>query len=402
MKEKQHENTEMVRQWTRVIVRVIVLLIGLIVASWLLYQIRTVLLLLVLSIFFCYLIAPIVHLIEQPVYIGRYDIRLPRSIAIIVVYVLIGAVFFAVLQLVWPPLSQQVTQLAKDLPGYSNSAQSSVKKIFNDANSWMKHVKLPPQWQDAIFARVSDMASSVAEWLTESLAGALGYLQYLTWLVLLPVLSFFLFKDAASFEHNLLALLPNERLQKRAHWLLLDISGTLAAYIRAQITACLVVGTVMMVGLTLIGAPYPVVLGAIGGLLEFIPLVGPLLAACVIFLLTLTVSFKTALIVALFLVILRMIEDYVIYPRIVGRGIKMHPIMVILAILAGAEIGGLIGIFLSIPAVGLVMVFYNHYLAYRGIQNLHVVVSDEQADALVEAELSVAAAESREKDHSAM
>jgi predicted PurR-regulated permease PerM len=401
LKEKQHENSEMVRLWTRVIVRVVVVIVGLIVASWLLYQIRTVLLLLVLSIFFCYLIAPIVHLIEQPVYIGRYEIKMPRSVAIIVVYLLIGAAFFAVLQLVWPPLSQQVAELAKNLPGYSKSAQVSVTKIFNDANSWMKHVKVPQQWQDAIFTRASDMASSIAEWLTESLAGALGYLQYLTWLVLMPVLSFFLLKDAASFEQNLLALLPTERLQKRAHWLLMDISGTLAAYIRAQITACLVVGAVMMIGLTLLGAPYPAVLGAIAGLLEFIPLVGPLLAAIIIFLLTLTVvSFKKALIVALFLAILRIIEDYVVYPRIVGRGIKMHPIMVILAILAGAEIGGLIGIFLSIPAVGLVMVFYNHYLAYRGIQNLHVVVSEEQADALVEAELAVAVAESRDLDKS--
>jgi len=400
LKEKQHENSEMVRLWTRVTLRVIVVLAGLIVASWLLYQIRSVLLLLVLSIFFCYLIAPIVRLIEQPVYIGRYEIRMPRSIAIIVVYLSIGAAFFAVLQLVWPPLSQQVTELAKNLPGYSKSAQASVTKIFNDANSWMKHVKVPQAWQDAIFTRASDMASSVAEWLTESLAGALGYLQYLTWLVLAPVLSFFLLKDAASFEQNLLALLPTERLQKRAHWLLMDISGTLAAYIRAQITACLVVGALMMIGLTLIGAPYPIVLGAIAGLLEFIPLVGPLLSALIIFLLTLTVSFKTALVVALFLAILRIIEDYVVYPRIVGRGIKMHPIMVILAILAGAEIGGLIGIFLSIPAVGLVMVFYNHYLAYRGIQNLHVVVSEEQADALVEAELAVAVAESRDLDKS--
>jgi predicted PurR-regulated permease PerM len=224
------------------------------------------------------------------------------------------------------------------------------------------------------------MATSIAAWLTELLTGAFGYVPYLTWFVLIPVLSFFLLKDAASFEQNLLALLPNERLQKRAHWLLMDISGTLAAYIRAQITACLVVGTVMMIALTLIGAPYPVVLGAIAGLLEFIPLVGPLLAALVIFLLTLTVSFKTALIVALFLVILRMVEDYVIYPRIVGRGIKMHPITVIIAILAGAEIGGLIGIFLSIPVVGLMIVFHNHYLAYRGIQNLHVVVASEQGD----------------------
>lgn len=401
MKEKQHENSEMVRLWTRVIVRVILLLAGLLVVTWLLYEIRTVLLLLILSIFFCYLIAPIVHLIEQPVYLGRFEIKMPRSIAIIVVYLLIGAAFFAVLQLVWPPLSQQVTELVKNLPGYSRSAQASVTKIFNDANSWMKHVKLPQQWQDAIFTRASDMASSIAEWLAALVAGSFGYVQYLTWFVLLPVLSFFLLKDASSFEQNLLALLPNERMQKRAHWLLMDISGTLAAYIRAQITACLVIGAVMMIGLTLIQAPYPVVLGAIAGLLEFIPLVGPLLSAVIIFGLTLTVSFKTALGVALFLAVLRILQDYVIYPRIVGRGIKMHPIMVILAILAGAEIGGLIGIFLSIPAVGLIMVFYNHYLAYRGIQNLHVVVSEDQGgDSEEEAELAVAVIESRELDKS--
>jgi len=398
LKEKQHENQEMVRLWTRVTVRVIVVLGGLLVGSWLLYQIRTVLLLLVLSIFFCYLIAPIVHLIEQPVYIGRYEIKMPRSIAIIVVYVLIAAGFFAILQLVWPPLSQQVTELVKNLPNYSKSAQASVTKVFNDANSWMKHVKVPQQWQDAIFTRASDMASSIAEWLAALVAGSFGYVQYLSWFVLLPVLSFFLLKDASSFEQNLLALLPNERMQKRAHWLLMDISGTLAAYIRAQITACLVIGAVMMIGLTLIQAPYPVVLGAIAGLLEFIPLVGPLLAAVIIFGLTLTVSFKTALVVALFIALLRILQDYVIYPRIVGRGIKMHPIMVILAILAGAEIGGLIGIFLSIPAVGLIMVFYNHYLAYRGIQNLHVVVSEDQGDSSEETELAVAVIESRDLD----
>ncbi|HTF38116.1 MAG TPA: AI-2E family transporter, partial [Blastocatellia bacterium] len=78
--------------------------------------------------------------------------------------------------------------------------------------------------------------------------------------------------------------------------------------------------------------------------------------------------------------ILRMLQDYFIYPRIVGRGIKMHPLVVIVAILAGAEIGGLIGIFLSIPVVGLVIVFYNHYLAFRGIQNLRVVVQPENAE----------------------
>ena len=335
---------------------------------------------LVVSIFFCYLVAPIVHVLEQPVYIARHELRLPRAVAIALVYLLIGVVLFFGAQLIWPPLSEQVADLAKNLPGYAKSTEASVNKVFNDANSWMRHLRMPPQWREAVFARASEVANSVAIWLTGSLAGALSYLQYLTWPILIPILSFFLLKDAVHFEQNLVALLPNERLQKRAHWLLMDVSRTLAAYIRAQITACLVVGSVMMVGLWVIGAPYSVVLGAIGGLLEFIPLVGPLISAIVVFGLTLTVSFKTALLVGLFLAVLRVVQDYYIYPKIVGRGIKMHPLVVVMAILAGAEIGGLIGIFLSIPVVGLGIVFYNHYLAFRGIQNLRVVTDPHEGE----------------------
>jgi len=378
LKERLHQNAEMIRVWTVVIGRVILMLAGLAIVSWLLYEIRTLLLLLVLSIFFCYLIAPIVQIVEQPIYIFGHEARAPRSVAIFIVYVLIAVVLVAVVQLIWQPLSEQLAALAQNLPGYAKSAESSVNKIFNDANSWMRHVRLPQQWRESIFTRAGEIANSLAVWLTESLAASLTYFKYLTWPILIPILSFFLLKDASLFEQNLVALLPNERLQKRAHWLLMDVSSTLAAYIRAQITACLVIGTVMMIGLTVIGQPYAIVLGAVGGLLEFFPLIGPLIAATFIFLLTLTISVKTALLVALFLAVLRLAQDYLIYPRIVGRGIRMHPLVVIIAILAGAEIAGLVGVFLSIPIVGLVIVFYNHYLAYRGIQNLRVVVNTEQ------------------------
>jgi hypothetical protein len=178
-----------------------------------------------------------------------------------------------------------------------------------------------------------------------------------------PILSFFLLKDAASFEQNLVALLPNERLQRRAHWLLMDVSRTLAAYIRAQITACLVVGSVMMIGLTLIGAPYPVVMGQ-SGVVRIHP-------ACR------SVDFGGRH--------LRFDADGVGEDRTDGRTVSrgspvgsrlLHlsedsrtrnqdaPVVVVIAILAGAEIGGLIGIFLSIPVVGLVIVFYNTTLRF--------------------------------------
>jgi predicted PurR-regulated permease PerM len=391
LKKKLYQNSEMIRLWTTVIVRVIVLLVGLLIAGWLLYQLRTLFLLLILSIFFCYLVAPVVHLIEQPVYIFNREIRLRRSVAIAFVYVMIGALMFLGFRMMWAPLWDQINELAKNMPAYIKSATDASNNIVNGANSWMRHLRLPPASRDYLLDHIKDLAGAALPWFESVVGRLVGLLPYLTWLVLLPILSFFLLKDAVSFERNLIALLPNERLQKRAHWLLLDVSRTLAAYIRAQITACLVVGAVVMLGLSLLGAPYPIVLGAIAGLLEFIPLIGPLIAACGIVGLALTVSIKTALVVALFLAILRLLQDYYIYPRIVGHGIKMHPLVVIMAILAGAEIGGLVGIFLSIPAVGLMIVFYNHYLAYRGIQNLQVVVPSQPGDE-AQPQLSVPAA----------
>ena len=381
----------MIRLWTTVIVRVIVLLVGLLIAGWMLYQLRALLLLLILSIFFCYLVAPVVHLLEQPVYIFNREIRLRRSVAIAFVYLMIGALVFLGFRMMWAPLWDQINELAKNMPAYIKSATDASNNIVNGANSWMRHLRLPPASRDYLLDHIKDLAGAALPWFESVVGRLVGLLPYLTWLVLLPILSFFLLKDAVSFERNLIALLPNERLQKRAHWLLLDVSRTLAAYIRAQITACLVVGAVVMFGLSLLGAPYPIVLGAIAGLLEFIPLIGPLIAACGIVGLALTVSIKTALVVALFLAILRLLQDYYIYPRIVGHGIKMHPLVVIMAILAGAEIGGLVGIFLSIPAVGLMIVFYNHYLAYRGIQNLQVVVPSQSGDE-AQPQLSVPAA----------
>ena len=380
MKDRLHQNSEMIRLWTLVIVRVIFLLAGLAIASWLLYETRALLLLLVLSIFFCYLVAPIVHFLEQPLYIGNRELRLPRTVALVLVYVLIGAALFVCFRLLWPPMWQQINELARNMPSYLKSATDATNNLINGANSWMRHLKLPQESRDYLLDHIKDLAGSTLPWFESMVGGLVGLVPYLTWLILVPVLSFFLLKDAVSFEQNLIALLPSERLQKRVHWLLMDVSRTLAAYIRAQITSCLVVGAVVMIGQSLIGAPYPVVLGAIAGLLEFIPLIGPLISASIIVGLTLTVSFKTALIVALFLAVLRMVQDYFIYPKIVGRGIKMHPLVVIMAILAGAEIGGLVGIFLSIPVVGLVIVFYNHFLAFRGTQNLRVVVSPEQTE----------------------
>jgi predicted PurR-regulated permease PerM len=364
----------MVRVWTRIIVRTFVIIVAIILSAWILYQLGTVLLLIIFSVFFCYLIAPLVRLIEHPIYIAGREFKAPRGVAILFVYIAIGVFLFLFTQLVSPLMTQEVDTLKEQWPRYKDAASGG----FNKVSNWMQDLKLPQQLRDDLMSRANNLVNSFGAWIASMLVGAFSYLTYLLWLILVPIFSFFMLKDAAKFERALVALLPNEKLRKRAHWMLEDVSKTLAAYIRAQITACIEIGVLVTTGLGLIGAPYAVVLGAMAGLLEFLPMIGPFIAACIIFFMTLTQSLKLALGVALFLALLRIAQDYIIYPRIVGQGIEMHPLVVIIAILSGAELGGLIGVFLSIPTVGLMIVVYNHYLAYKGRQGEGGPVSAEQ------------------------
>jgi predicted PurR-regulated permease PerM len=375
MKNKEVKQGDMVSVWTRVILRVFFMIAGFIIAAWVLYQISTVLLLLIFSIFLCYLIAPLVRLVEHPVYLFKHKVQIPRGFAILIVYIIIGVSVFFAIRLVSPLFAAQAKELQDKWPEYKNGAT----KIVSDVTNWLRHLKISDQWQKDLQERGNHLVGSIGDWLGNLLLNIASYLPYLLWLIIVPIFSFFLLKDADKFEHGLVALFPTERMRKRVHWLLLDVSRTLAAYIRAQITACFEVGILVTIGLVIIDVPYAIVLGLMSGLLEFLPMIGPVVAAAIIFFLTLaTKGGSVALVVLIFLALLRIVQDYIIYPRIVGQGIEMHPVIVITAILAGAELGGLIGVFLSIPTVGLLIVVYNHFVAHKGRQGEDGPVSPAQ------------------------
>jgi predicted PurR-regulated permease PerM len=126
------------------------------------------------------------------------------------------------------------------------------------------------------------------------------------------------------------------------------------------------VGSVSGVGFAMLGSPYAILLGVLAGVLEFIPLIGPLVVAAVAVMLAALHDPMLALWTAAFLMVLRVAEDYVIYPRLIGRDIDLHPLVVILAVLAGVELDGIAGIFIAVPVVALGTVVGRHWLDWRG------------------------------------
>src|ERR1044072_2578549 len=166
-------------------------------------------------------------------------------------------------------------------------------------------------------------------------------------------------------------MLPRGRWRWRGDEFFQDINSTLAAYISAQLWAWLFIGLVCSLGFTLLGLPGGLVMGVLAGVFEFVPLVGPLTIALLAGLLAMFHAGPfNAFLVLLFLGVLRIAQDYVIYPRLIGQGIHLHPLAVIFAILAGEKLAGVAGIFLAIPVVAIITVSYRHCMEHRGSEGI--------------------------------
>ena len=348
---------------TRTLLRMIFMLLAVAATMWILYALRGVILLVVLAIFFAYLLAPLVEVACRPVTVrGRVHV-MPRALAIGVVYLLILGSLALVAVLLLPQVGTQLTQLAQEAPSYVDLARA---RALGWTTSYEEY-RLPAAVRDAVNRSATRAVEIGGTYVTEGLGNFLIHvLGYLPWLMLIPILAFFLLKDSASFRAIALQTLPPGRWRWRGRELFQDINATLAVYIRAQLIACLLIGTVCTVGFYLMGVRYALVLGIVSGLLEFIPLVGPLVVALIATLIASSSSIKQALGVVVFLGIVRIVHDYVIYPRIIGHGMPLHPFAVIVAILCGAALGGVPGIFLAIPTVAILSIAYRHWLEHTG------------------------------------
>jgi len=366
---------------TRIVLRIIVLLLAVAGLLWVVYKLTTVLLLLVLSIFFAYLVAPLVDIVERPIRLGGRERRIPRGLAIAVVYLGLFVGISLAIYLLAPQLAAQFPEFKQQAVAYYKTITSTSDRI----NQYFMQHRMPEGVVKAVNNTVLGVITKGGEVASAAFEKMLGLIIFLPWLVLIPILAFFLLKDADSFRRSALAMLPRGRLRWRGDEFFQDINSTLAAYIRAQLTACFLIGAICSIGFWLIGLPSPLVLGLIAGVLEFVPLVGPLVVAILVALLALLHSgLGMAFVVLLFLGVLRIVQDYVFYPRIIGQGIHLHPLAVILAILAGAEIAGVAGIFLAIPVIAILTVSYRHWLEHRGSETIAEVIEE----AVVEAELT--------------
>jgi predicted PurR-regulated permease PerM len=337
----------------------LLLLLGLLALTW--PRMHRIVLLGSFSIVFAYLVAPLVEFIRQRGSLGSR--RFPRWAAILVVYVLVVAVGLASRQLLTTRYDRQLSNVI----GEARIALRVTLTRLQEIDPLEIGLPVSPQSRERIAAATTHLSSAFQSHADQTLDELADHLTYSRWLWLVPLIAFLLLNEWVAFRRSATHVLEKSHLQWRGREFLEQLNATLAGFTRVQLLSCLIIGTSCAVGFALLGLPSAFALGVLAGVMEFLPVVGPLTAALVAASL---VTGPRLVVLLAFLLALRLVQDYVIYPRLIGRRLHLHPLAVIAAVLVGARYGGLVGVFCAVPAVGVLSVTIRQYREYRDIERL--------------------------------
>ncbi|MFY9644491.1 MAG: AI-2E family transporter, partial [Terriglobales bacterium] len=183
-------------------------------------------------------------------------------------------------------------------------------------------------------------------------------------LFLVPILAIFFLRDGGSFHEVLLALVQSRSQREFLQDVLQDLNQMLAQFIRAQLTLAAMSLLAYTSILGLMRVPFALMLGTAGGALEFIPMAGPLFAGAAMMTVAVLSGYSHWPFLLLFLFLWRMVLDYVISPRVMGGSVELHPLAALFGILAGGEIAGVLGVYLSIPVMASLRIVWRRWRIY--------------------------------------
>jgi predicted PurR-regulated permease PerM len=315
------------------------------VALILVYEIRNTLFVFILALLLAYLLSPLVDLIDRVL-----PVRRTRALALGLAYV----IFLGVIVFVGINLGSRVIEQANSL----------VQRFPRMLSEWEKASAGPPvlnalkdQFIDHLRTFFVEHSGDLLATISTAGIKALSVVTHLVFIVVIPILSFFFLKDGHMLRQHILDMVEKGPRRALLDDVMEDVHLLLAHYMRALVLLSLAAFTAYSITFSIIGVSYPVLLAALGGMLEFIPMLGPFVAGVIITIVSL-VSGAPVLIVILFLLGYRVFQDYILSPQLMRRGVALHPLLVLFGVFAGAELAGIPGTFLSVPVIALARVIY--------------------------------------------
>lgn len=331
---------------------VLITILLFIAAGAFIYGARRILVVFLLAILFAYLLEPLVSRLEGWTAVSRGS----RGLAILEVYALLCAAIALVFLFIGPLIVGQAENLLEALPGlFQKVSSGQIAMQIGSRRGWSYATQIRVQ------QFVANHSQVILGFVTSSAGRVAVFAQNAVWVVMIPILAVFFLKDGRRVSERLLEMVDRRQQKRFLSGITDDLSEMLAHYIRMQLILAGLSLAAYIVVLSILRVPYAAGVGAIAGVMEFIPVVGPLVGAIAIVGVAFLANYHHVMIVAAFLAVWRIVQDYVTTPRLMGLRLQLHPLAVIFAVLVGGEIGGVLGVYLSIPIAATLRIVWRRW-----------------------------------------
>lgn len=300
------------------------------------------------------------YLLEAPVARVQGWLRGSRNAAIAVVYVILTGG----LVLVLIPAVERIVPEAQTL---MQQTPQLVEQI--NQGEFARRMASQHGWSEATYNRVQSFLlahrGEIISAIQNLILRAARTLQGVWWLFLVPVLAIFFLKDGREIGQRIVASVEDPHSRQIVAATVQQMNAMLGDFLRAQLLLSALAILVVTAVLSLTGVRYALVLGPAAGALEFIPVVGPVVGGLIVIGVAFLTGYHHLLIIFIFLLVWRLLQDYVNSPRILGDKLELHPLAVLFGVLAGGEVAGVIGVFLSIPVLATFRILWHTWQLYR-------------------------------------
>ncbi|MEH7109527.1 MULTISPECIES: AI-2E family transporter [Bacillaceae] len=299
----------------------------------------------VIAGFITYLLHPIVEKLHEK--------GLHRGLAILFIYFLFfGGIGFALYKGI-PAIIDQIKDLSESAPVFAEQYRGWVHRLESHTREW------PDGLQTKIDAGIDAFETKLDSLLTIIVNTLVNILNSALMLMIIPFIAFYMLKDYPLLKRAVWYMTP-KNWRRRGTLFLRDVDKSLGSYIRGQLLVCLIIGSISSLLFWIFHLKYPLLLGLICGLTNVIPYFGPIIGAVPAVIIAATTSVKLVLITLVIVFGLQFLEGNILSPFIVGKSLHMHPLLIMVALTAGGEVGGILGLILAVPVLAVVKVGLIH------------------------------------------
>ena len=323
--------------------------VALAVMAVILYLARGALLPFIISVVLAQLFYPVVVFLEKRLPGHNRMPGVSRIVSILIIYVAFAGVVAGVLYLTVPPLFAESEELLQTFPDLYERARSTVEGWSQEYAERIP-VELRTQIEEAVAAGGNVLAEAGWGIVQRTVSGVSNAVTIVIGLAVMPFFLFYALKDRERVVGGLYPLM-SERGRTHTRNVISIANGVIGSYVRGQLMSATVVGVLVFIGLSILGIKFAAILGLVAGLFGLIPIIGPLLGAVPGLLVTLASSPNETIWVALVYVVVQLIENNVVTPRIQSNAVRLNPAMIMVTLVVASEVSGLWGVIVAVPLV---------------------------------------------------